>query len=133
MTFLQLFVAILIVTDALSALPAAAIGSLMVVLNALVIVYNVVSVLAEACMDYVQDINLDEMVEVLAYGSATAAAAAAAKAANSPRKKKKVLDDVTATLHTDFSNQDIVISEVRRLSVSPVSYTHLTLPTICSV
>ena len=42
----------------------------------------------------------------------------AAKAANSPRKKKKVLDDVTATLHTDFSNQDIVISEVRRLSVS---------------
>ena len=90
MTFLQLFVAILIVTDALTALPAAFIGSLMVVLNALVIVYNVVSVLAEACMDTIQDMNLEDVAEVIAYGSAAAAAAAAAKKANSPRKKKKV-------------------------------------------
>ena len=105
MTFLQLFVAILIVTDALSALPAASIGALMVVLNALVVVYNIVSVLAEACMDTIQDMNLEDVAEVIAYGSAAAAAAAAAKKANSPRKKKKVLDNVTETLHTDFSNQ----------------------------
>ena len=32
--------------------------------------------------------------------------------------QKKLLDNVTETLHTDFSNQDIVISEVRRLSDS---------------
>ena len=69
-------------------------------------------------MDTIQDMNLEDVAEVIAYGSAAAAAAAAAKKANSPRKKKKVLDNVTETLHTDFSNQDIVISEVRRLSDS---------------
>ena len=123
MTFLQLFAAILLATDAVSG--GAAMACAMLVLNALVAVYNAGGMVLDACGEWALSFTLAEytgMGEICCGAALLGSAAAASQLQKKSLTDADLLDEVSESLQISRRHEGAVRALLASLSEADIEH-----------